>query len=68
MSGGKLPIDSASVEVIVSVSKALDLVTEQMLEEIRRVLKPGGKILVQTSLASTESLSEVISSYSMIDK
>ena len=68
MTGGKLPIDSASVEVIVSVSKALDLVTEQMLEEIGRVLKPGGKILVQTSLASTESLSEVISSYSMIDK
>ena len=67
MSGGKLPIDSASVEVIVSVSKALDLVTEQLLEEIGRVLKPGGRILLQTSLASTESLDVVISQCSMID-
>lgn len=54
--GGKLPIESASVEVIVSISNALDLVTEQLLEEIERVLKPGGKILVQTSLASDGSV------------
>ncbi|XP_020275367.1 anamorsin homolog [Asparagus officinalis] len=51
---GKLPVESASVEVVVSVWKALDLVTEQLLEEIGRVLKPDGKILVQTSLASNE--------------
>ena len=66
MTGGKLPIDSASVEVIVSVLKALDLGTEQLLEEIVRVLKPGGQIIVQTSLVSTESLDEVISQCSMI--
>ncbi|ONK79770.1 uncharacterized protein A4U43_C01F9900 [Asparagus officinalis] len=54
--GGKLPIGSASVEVIVSVSKALDFFSEQLLEEIGRLLKPGGKILVQTSLPSNENI------------
>lgn len=48
--GGKLPIESATLDVIVSIYKAAELVGEQWLEEIGRVLKPGGKVLVQTSL------------------
>lgn len=60
VTGGKLPIESASVEVIVSVSKALDFVTDPLLEEIMRVLKPDGKILVQTSLASNDSGDKVM--------
>lgn len=58
--GGKLPIESASVEVIVSASKALDLVMDQLLEEIGRVLKPGGKVLLQTSLACNDNMDKVI--------
>lgn len=54
--GGKLPIESSSAEVIVSALKTLDLVTEQFLQEIGRVLKPGGRILVQTPVAPIDSL------------
>ncbi|XP_010940333.1 anamorsin homolog [Elaeis guineensis] len=52
--GGKLPIESGSLDVVVSVWKAPELDLEQWLEEIGRVLKPGGRILVQTPLLSTE--------------
>ncbi|XP_010911202.1 anamorsin homolog [Elaeis guineensis] len=52
--GGKLPIESGSLDVVVLVWKAPELVGEQWLEEIYRVLKPGGSIIVQTPLPSTE--------------
>ncbi|KAJ6851806.1 anamorsin-like protein isoform X2 [Iris pallida] len=52
--GGKLPVESVSMDIIISVSNTLELVQEQLLEEIGRVLKPGGKVLVQTSVAPTE--------------
>ncbi|KAJ6818337.1 anamorsin-like protein isoform X2 [Iris pallida] len=52
--GGKLPVESVSMDVIISVSITLELLQDQLLEEIGRVLKPGGKILVQTYVAPTE--------------
>lgn len=63
-----MPIDSALVEIIVLVSKDVNLVTEQLLEEISRVLKPGGKILVQAALASNDGINKVIISIPMVDK
>lgn len=60
---GKLPIESASLDVIISVLQITDLVNEQWLEEINRVLKSSGKIVVQLSLKSSEHLSQVIPSY-----
>lgn len=52
--GGNLPIESGSLDVVVSVWKAPELVGGQWLEGISRVLKPGGRIIVQTPLPSTE--------------
>ncbi|EHA8589222.1 hypothetical protein COCNU_scaffold008549G000190 [Cocos nucifera] len=52
--GGKLQIESGSLDVVVSVWKAPELDLEEWLEEFGRVLKPGGRILVQTPLLSTE--------------
>lgn len=56
---GKLPIESSSFDVIISVIQSPDLVNEQWLEEINRVLKPSGQIVIQLSLNSTEHLDQV---------
>ncbi|XP_008811330.2 anamorsin homolog [Phoenix dactylifera] len=53
--GGKLQIEPGCLDVVVSFwKKAPELDLEQWLAEIGRVLKPGGWILVQTPLLSTE--------------
>ncbi|KAK1321819.1 hypothetical protein QJS10_CPA03g02570 [Acorus calamus] len=49
----KLPIESASLDTVVSVSKTQE-VGELWLEEIARVLKPGGIVLFQTYLPPNE--------------
>ncbi|URD84632.1 adipocyte plasma membrane-associated protein-like [Musa troglodytarum] len=53
--GGKLPIESSSVDLVVSVSKAPELVGDQWIEEFSRVLKPGGAIVMQASAEQTGS-------------
>ncbi|XP_020112374.1 anamorsin homolog [Ananas comosus] len=46
--GAKLPFGPASFDVVVAVSSSSEFFTERWLEEIGRVLKPRGKILLQT--------------------
>ncbi|KAJ8511254.1 hypothetical protein OPV22_001688 [Ensete ventricosum] len=53
--GGKLSIESSSVDLVVSVSKAPELVAEKWIEEFSRVLKPGGAIVMQASAEQTGS-------------
>ena len=60
-----MPIESGSLDVVVLVWKAPELVGEQWLEEIYRVLKPGGSIIVQTPLPSTEQ--DKVSACFMVD-
>ncbi|WOL16867.1 hypothetical protein Cni_G25655 [Canna indica] len=52
---GKLPVESASLDIVVSVFKAPELVGEQWIEEISRVLKPGGVVVIQSSALQIES-------------
>lgn len=61
-----MPFESGSLDVVVSVWKGPELVGEQWLEEISRVLKPGGRILLQTPLPSSEQ-DKVISPSFMVD-
>lgn len=56
--GEKLSIKAASVELIISVIKTVDLITEDLLEEFGRILKPGGNILFQMPLASSDNSNE----------
>ncbi|RWW14754.1 hypothetical protein GW17_00021447 [Ensete ventricosum] len=53
---GKLSIESSSVDLVVSVSKAPELVAEKWIEEFSRVLKPGGAIVMQASAEQTGNL------------
>ncbi|XP_058090337.1 anamorsin homolog isoform X2 [Magnolia sinica] len=49
----QLPIGSSSLNVVVAILKTPDL-SGQWLEEIVRVLKPGGRIVLHTSLPPNE--------------
>ncbi|KAG1362812.1 anamorsin [Cocos nucifera] len=59
---GKLPIETASMDGVISLMKKPELVGEQWIEEIARVLKPDGKILIQTSLSSLQLTDDKLSS------
>ncbi|RWV89953.1 hypothetical protein GW17_00047878, partial [Ensete ventricosum] len=49
---GKLPIMTASLDVVVTAWNKPELVGEQWLQEIGRVLKPGGELILQSILFS----------------
>ncbi|CAL9177758.1 unnamed protein product [Musa hybrid cultivar] len=49
---GKLPIMTASFDVVVAAWNKPELVGEQWLREIGRVLKPGGELILQSILSS----------------
>ncbi|WOL18206.1 hypothetical protein Cni_G26999 [Canna indica] len=52
---GKLPKESASVDVALVAWENAELVGEQWFQEIGRVLKPGGKLLLQV-IPSSDTL------------
>ncbi|KAJ1273444.1 hypothetical protein BS78_06G281000 [Paspalum vaginatum] len=51
--GGKLPFDDASVGAVLAVIKNMESLREQFVAEISRVLKAGGRVLVQSSAPSS---------------
>ncbi|KAJ0968960.1 hypothetical protein J5N97_021837 [Dioscorea zingiberensis] len=53
--GGNLPLDSASADVVVCIWKTAEIIGEKLLGEIHRVLKPDGRLLIQTTVSSTDN-------------
>ncbi|XXG86708.1 hypothetical protein AAC387_Pa11g1551 [Persea americana] len=51
----QLPIESSSLDTVISIWERSDLLSAQWLEEIARVLKPGGTILTQTFLTTNDT-------------
>ncbi|CAO2047304.1 unnamed protein product [Urochloa humidicola] len=49
---GKLPFDDGSVGAVLTVIKNVEGLRKQLLAEIHRVLKAGGRVLVQSSAPS----------------
>lgn len=56
--GGNMPLDSASADVVISIWKKPEIIGENLLGEIHRVLKPGGKLLMQTSYSSSNNMNK----------
>ncbi|KAE9616435.1 putative anamorsin [Lupinus albus] len=52
----KLPMDSSSVDTVILIWKSLDSPTNQLIQEILRVLKAGGTTLIRKSSQSAEGL------------
>ncbi|XP_059656380.1 anamorsin homolog isoform X2 [Cornus florida] len=52
----QLPLDSSSVDIVVSICRSSEFPSVQLLEEISRVLKPGGTILLQLISQATDQL------------
>ncbi|KAL5993475.1 hypothetical protein ACLOJK_014400 [Asimina triloba] len=50
----ELPIDSSSLNLVVSLLKNPNILSEHWLQEIIRLLKPGGKLILQTFVPSSE--------------
>ncbi|KDO53005.1 hypothetical protein CISIN_1g0222852mg, partial [Citrus sinensis] len=48
----QLPVESFSIDTVLSISSSHELPGDQLLEEISRVLKPGGTILIYKKLTS----------------
>ncbi|KAK3141166.1 hypothetical protein QOZ80_4BG0330340 [Eleusine coracana subsp. coracana] len=51
--GGKLPFDDASVGAVLAVIKNVESLRDQLVSEIGRVLKAGGRVLIQNSATSS---------------
>lgn len=51
---GSLPVDSSSLDMVVSISMALDFPGDKLVMEFLRVLKPGGEILLSQNLPATK--------------
>ncbi|KAJ4952190.1 hypothetical protein NE237_029022 [Protea cynaroides] len=56
----ELPVQSSSLDIVVSISRTLELLGDQLLEEISRVLKPGGVVLFQTLQQPSSTLERKI--------
>ncbi|CAL0304303.1 unnamed protein product [Lupinus luteus] len=52
----KLPTESSSVDTVILIWQSLDSPTSQLIQEILRVLKAGGTILIRKSSQSAEGL------------
>jgi len=51
--GGKMPFEDGSVGAVLAVIKNVESLREQLVAEINRVLKAGGRVLVQSSAPSS---------------
>ncbi|PWZ40647.1 Anamorsin [Zea mays] len=51
--GGKLPFEDASIGAVLAVIKNVESLREQLVAEISRVLKAGGRVLVQSPAPSS---------------
>ncbi len=58
VNGPKLPLDSNSVDVVTSLLSFRYLDWDPLMEEIKRVLKPGGKMLIIDMVAAPPGLKE----------
>ena len=43
---GQLPVESSSLELVISICGSLEFPGDKLLAEISRVLKPGGTVLI----------------------
>lgn len=59
----QLPAESSSVDTVVFICRLLEISNEQLLEEISRVLKPGGTILIhEISHSSADGRTDKVTS------
>ncbi|XP_075674952.1 anamorsin homolog [Castanea sativa] len=58
----KLPVESSSFETVISICRSVEFPTDQLFEEILRVLKPDGTILVHKNPQSTTVETDKITS------
>ncbi|XP_030965573.1 anamorsin homolog isoform X2 [Quercus lobata] len=58
----QLPVESSSFETVICICRSVKFPTDRLFEEILRVLKPGGTILVHKNPQSTVGETDKITS------
>lgn len=55
---GQLPVESSSLDIVISICRSLEFPCDKLLAEISRVLKPGGTALIQKTLQSVAGIKD----------
>lgn len=58
----KLPVESVSVDIVIYIVRSVELL-DQFLEEISRILKPGGTVLIQAPQPASVSMDKASSTF-----
>ncbi|KAI3898120.1 hypothetical protein MKX03_021719 [Papaver bracteatum] len=58
----KLPVQSVSVDIVIYIVRSVELL-DQFLEEISRILKPGGTVLIQAPQPASVSMDKASSTF-----
>lgn len=57
---GSLAVDSSSTDFVISMCKSSDFPSDKLLEELSRVLKPGGEIFFHHTCAAAAAKETVM--------
>lgn len=57
---GLLPVESSSLDIVISICSSLEFPSDKLLAEISRVLKPGGTVLIQKTAQSNTAIKDVV--------
>lgn len=55
---GQLPVESSSLDIVISICRSLEFPRDKLLAEISRVLKPGGTVLIQKTSQSVAGIKD----------
>lgn len=54
----QLPVESSSLDIVISICRSLEFPCDKLLAEISRVLKPGGTVLIQKTSQSVAGIKD----------
>ena len=63
----QLPVESSSFETVICICRSVEFPTDWLFEEILRVLKPGGTILIHKNPQSTMGETDKVMSLKFCD-
>lgn len=60
LTAGQLPVESSSMDIVLSLCRSPESPSDQLIKEISRLLKPGGTIVLCHSESASKDTNKVI--------